>query len=575
MIILFFKNGDGTARDTHLHPSIYKKIRITKKLLKSGIDPVEFRFRGGLDLETFKALQIRWQDQKQKNERFKLKLRLKYGSLKMAPISAGPCRKIDPVIGKKNALVLLTEFLDKKSSTKPEFFEDLLFSRGSNRSMRDYYLEASWNQLDINGDVNDEWFISANKRSEYVDKVPISGHYPKAQKLVEETIIRAKNSGNFDFKPYSKDGNIEILIVVYAGEGMDTKLDINYIRAHQDDLKVPIEVQEGIWAKRYCIIPELPFLERLGVLCHEVGHILGLPDLYKEDYSPVVGSWCLMGMGHYINSGRTPSHPSAWCKVHLGWTEPKIVDHEPQNHDISAVIDDKKSIYRINIEGSSDREYFLLENRQQKGFDKNLPGNGLLIWHVNENACFQRLPNNNPKHFFLTLEQSDGKQDLHSDRTELFKGKGEIPKDVAGDLGDPFPGITVNRTFDDLSAPNSQSYNGYKSYIKVSSISDSKDLMSAEIGIQLPAYGTGIHFSTMNKIHKSNKNFIINPNLLTSLILTKSLDPIPEGELDFFEELKENVAIKYYVDGYRNGYRSGFENALKELKDKKYYLLKY
>lgn len=250
---MFFKNGDGTARDTHLHPSIYKKIRITKKLLKSGIDPVEFRFRGGLDLETFKALQIRWRDQNQKNERFKLKLRLKYGSLKMAPISAGPCRKIDPVIGKKNALVLLTEFLDKKSSTKPEFFEDLLFSRGSNRSMRDYYLEASWNQLDINGDVNDEWFISANKRSEYVDKVPISGHYPKAQKLVEETIIQAKNSGNFDFKPYSKDGNIEILIVVYAGEGMDTKLDINYIRAHQDDLKVPIEVQEGIWAKRYCI----------------------------------------------------------------------------------------------------------------------------------------------------------------------------------------------------------------------------------------------------------------------------------------------------------------------------------
>jgi immune inhibitor A len=565
---LFLKDWGGSSQETHLHPSIYKRIRITKKLLRKGIDPEEFRSRGGLDLETFRALQQRWNDQKQRMDKVKQEIRSTYGTLKNAPISVGACRKIEPVIGTKNALVLLTEFKDKKSSTKPEFFKDLLFSKGSNRSLRDYYLEASWNQLDIDGEVNEEWYTSANKRSEYVDKIQVGGHYPKAQKLVEETIIKAKNSDSFDFTPYSKDGNIEILIVVYAGAGMDTKLDINYIRAHQDRLKQPIEVQDGIWARRYCIIPELPFLERLGVLCHEVGHILGLPDLYKEDYSPVVGSWCLMGMGHYINEGRTPSHPSAWCKVHLGWVEPKLLNQEPQNYEIPAVIDDK-SIYRLDVEGSDGREYFLLENRQQKGFDKNLPGSGLLIWHINENACKVQLPNSDPQHFFLTLKQSDGKEDLQSDRTELFMEKyEEIPKDVAGDLGDPFPGITVNRTFDDESSPNSRSYKGNKSFVKVVSISDSKDLMNAEMGVK-PISKATTQFIPKNKTVTFTKKTAIKltpPNLLTFLYPPKPKDPYEEGWEAYFEDLKEEIGLKEFQAGYRRGYRRRYKEAVKKVK---------
>ena len=57
-------------------------------------------------------------------------------------------------------LVLLIEFKDRKHSIKPDYFKDLLFSKGSNHSMRDFYLEASWNQLDINGEVNDEWYFA-------------------------------------------------------------------------------------------------------------------------------------------------------------------------------------------------------------------------------------------------------------------------------------------------------------------------------------------------------------------------------------------------------------------------------
>ena len=76
--------------------------------------------------------------------------------------------------------------------------------------------------------------------------------------MISEVVLQAKNSGSFDFSKIAKDGEIEILIVIYAGEGLDTKLNINYIRPHKDSLSEPIEVQEGIFAKRYCLIPELP-----------------------------------------------------------------------------------------------------------------------------------------------------------------------------------------------------------------------------------------------------------------------------------------------------------------------------
>jgi immune inhibitor A len=568
-----FQKTDNQANERHLHPSIYKRIRKTKELINEGIDSEEFRSRGGLDLETFNALQQRWQDQKQRIDKVKQEILSTYGTLKNVPISVGPCKKIDSVIGTKNALVLLTEFKDKRSSTKPEFFKDLLFSKGYNRSMRDYYLEASWNQLDINGEVNDEWYTSTYNRSEYVDKFQVGGHYPKAQKLVEETILQAKNSG-INFIPYAKDEKIEILILVYAGSGMDSKLNIQYIRPHHDHLKKPIEVQDGLWASEYCLIPELPSYD-LGCFCHEVGHFLGLPDLYKEDYSPVVGSWCLMGMGHYINEGRTPSHPSAWCKVHLGWTEPELLNKEPQNYEIPALIDDK-SIYRLDIEGSDGREYFLLENRQQKGFDKNLPANGLLIWHVNENACVLQPPNNDPKHFFLTLKQSDGKEDLQSDRTELFREKDEeLPKDVSGDLGDPFPGITLNRTFDDESNPNSRSYQGFKSGVKVASISDSSDLMTAEIGTKLTPKEMNIQInrgqlpSQNTQIKLTHSPVKLTPlKFLTFLAPPKRKDPYQEGWDDYCEDLKEKIGIKEFQNGYCLGYRKGYEKAFKKVKKK-------
>ncbi|NBR07442.1 MAG: M6 family metalloprotease domain-containing protein [Planctomycetes bacterium] len=121
----------------------------------------------------------------------------------------------------------------------------------------------------------------------------------------------------------------------------------------------------------------------ISVIAHEFGHMLGLPDLYARPEVPDMeglGRWCSMSNGEGLE-GR-PVHFSAWCKEQMGWTVPTIIDPRVQQKLILSPIEGKNSeCIKIPVRPDG-AEYFLLENRVRKGFDQNLPGEGLLIWRV-------------------------------------------------------------------------------------------------------------------------------------------------------------------------------------------------
>lgn len=573
--------------ERHLHPSVYYKFNKTRELKKEGVNPEEFRERGGLDEKTYKALIQRWKSQKKEIEDREQNIISKYGSLKAAPLSVGSCKKLDPVIGDKNALVLLTEFKDKKHTHEPGEIEKTLFSKGS-KSLRDYYLEASWNQLDITGKVNNQWFSALNNRIDYIDEA-VNLKYPKSRELVKETVIRAKNSG-LNFTPFAVDGKIELLFVVCAGKGFDTTLRSEYLRPHQGQLSEPLEVQKGIVVDRYILVPELPIYD-IGCYCHEVGHLLGLPDFYITE-SPVVGSWCVMSVGDHNDDGRTPAHPSAWCKVHLGWREPEVIKKPSEIHDIPSVTDENGNIYKIEVQGSGGREYFLLENRQQKGFDKKLPGSGLLIWHVDENRCASNPPNSDLNNLFLSLVQSDGGNELQRNIPQYIKEQGydpkaleklpseeftklesKVKKEFTGDDGDPYPGITSNRNFDEESNPRSVSKKGTDSMVRVTFISDSDDIMKAHMGVQAQSEIGDVNKPTETGVEqvKSSTDEIarlIHKNFIDLMIKQKDKNPNEEGyEAGIQDIIEENKDLNLFKKGYRRGYRQGYIKACELLKD--------
>ncbi len=91
---------------------------------------------------------------------------------------------------------------------------------------------------------------------------------------------------------------------------------------------------------------------RIGVICHELGHFFGLPDLY--DYSGAgegAGSWCLMANSWGFDGSQLhPPHFSAWSKIFLGWNAATVLG-TPGKYDVKATALPGAEIYRINLPG--------------------------------------------------------------------------------------------------------------------------------------------------------------------------------------------------------------------------------
>ncbi len=97
-----------------------------------------------------------------------------------------------------------------------------------------------------------------------------------------------------------------------------------------------------------------------------------------------------MASGSWNNEGATPAHINMWQKINFGWVKPAELTSASSVTDMPAAADSARA-YWIKVNNNGER--YILENRQQKKFDKNVPGHGLLIYHVHKNALDGRFGN--------------------------------------------------------------------------------------------------------------------------------------------------------------------------------------
>ena len=111
-----------------------------------------------------------------------------------------------------------------------------------------------------------------------------------------------------------------------------------------------------------------------------------------------------------------------------------------------------------------------VENRQRTLYDRKLPGDGLLVYHVDETID----GNDDENHPFVKLLEADGRNHLHDGANR-------------GDAGDPYPGSSKNVALTSASNPSSKSYGGQETFVTITNIGASGANMKATITVKGPA----------------------------------------------------------------------------------------
>ncbi len=375
-----------------------------------------------------------------------------------------------------NILILCVDFNDKPaqipiSEIYNKFFTDIpinLTNMPIRSSFKTFWLSNSYNSYNPTGEVHG-WYRAPQLYSYYTDNNYSLGDYPNnIQKLVEDVLSLISTDPNIDLQQIdtNNDNHIDYLMIIHAGDDAASTGNVNDVWSHMWEIS-PKTIKGKIF-RYYATTSEYIYHpsfnndpRRIGVDCHEFGHLLDLPDLY--DYSGNsngVGLFSIMSHGSWLNDGYLPSNLDAWSKFKLGYTN-TLTNQNGILQLTDANTSNTNYIFTKDINNTN--EYFIIENRQQTSFDYFLPANGMLVWKVNE----LQPTNDNELCFKVALIQADNMKHLENQINY-------------GDNGDPYPGLTNKRSLGQITTPSTiMCNNTYPSNnFYITSISDSNNTMT-------------------------------------------------------------------------------------------------
>ena len=355
-----------------------------------------------------------------------------------------------PVTGDQKGLVILVEFNDQKFQTPDAnaYFSRMLnepgFSdNGATGSARDYFIECSGGvfrpTFDVYGPVTLPHSVSYYGEDITMRDDNCHLMFVDACAMLDDQI---------DFRQYDrdKDGFIDNVFIYFAGLGQNmggAPTSIWPKNWNMSSATSSIHKYDGVTLECFSCSNEWhgDGPEGIGTFCHEFTHVLGLPDLYRTNSSSsfTPGAWSVLDYGPYNNNGRTPPLYSAYERNALGWMQPVELDH-PDDISLRPIGTNEACCVRTD----NPKEIYLIENRQQTGWDAYVPGHGLLVWHVDfvESIWRNNAINNKPEHQYVDIVEADGLQD---DRNRD---------------GDTFPGAAGVTSITDDTSPSMRSWSG-------------------------------------------------------------------------------------------------------------------
>lgn len=340
-----------------------------------------------------------------------------------------------PSEGSPRALVILVEFADRPFSIPdPNDFYDRLLNEegfsdyGATGSVRDYFVENSHGVFTPHFDVYGP--IQLSNIMKYYGGNNLYGDDLRPYEAVIEAVESLNNVIDYSDYDIDEDGQIDNVFIYYAGFGEADSNIYNAIWPHSADLdefRLGKEyIYDGKKLNRYGMSNEIDYTYRrpdgIGTFVHEFSHVMGLPDLYSTNYSGTFtpGKYSALDYGPYNNQGRTPPCYSIFERYSLGWTRPLTIDQSG-----SCMLNPiHVSNTGIIVPTDRDNEFFLLENRQQTGWDEFIPGHGMLVWHIDfdQDQWDMNSVNNDKAHLYVDIEEADNHWSEFSRDGDTFPG---------------------------------------------------------------------------------------------------------------------------------------------------------
>ena len=442
--------------------------------------------------------------------------------------------------GALSALVIFAKFSDEaRGEDEKPIWADDLFDATLPGSFSHFYNEMSRGQLEVGGHVLPKRYSSLSPSSAYVADQP--GTTGKFATFNLEILAQADpdvDMGLFDNDGPDRransgddDGYVDVVFINLltvprdffiggatglASLGLETDFISDDPAAGGGQIRIRSRYSGfGGTTQRGHV-----FTVTAATMCHEFGHVLGLPDLFDQStigadsqFDPAqdsagIGKWGLMGLGTLgwgIEDG--PNAFSAWSLARLGWVGAGNADliHVTESLEDIVIepIDSGGKVYRIPV---SQDEYFLVENRQNNSsyYNRNIPGTGFLLWHVDE-----RSDNDEEQHKQVDLVCADGSFSAGGfpgigeadpvsgrDNLDFWASDPTYAADQNGNRGDstdPFDGLRFTRFAADTN-PGARAYTGTSRNLQLGfaleNIRDEGDgTMSVDILLRQPLSG--------------------------------------------------------------------------------------
>lgn len=307
--------------------------------------------------------------------------------------------------------VVLFSFADCDFSCEdPKLFYDRMFNEpGYNLGkgpgcIADYFRDQSNGLFNIQFDILGPVKLSSNQKTSNV--------FNQGSAQFFEAIEAVDPEVSFTDYDWYGEGYVPTVILIFAGYGGNETAETakgciwpntgSFYRSF-DGVRINFySASAELWSNNASC--------GIGTICHEYCHTFDLPDFYPTEGSEfsVLDEWDLMDGGCYAGDGWCPVNLSSHERELMKWQSPTDLTVSTQVTEMPP-FDQGGVAYRI-VNETYPLEYYLLENRQQTGWDLMLPGHGLLVSHVDydKGSWSGNSVNNTPSHHRFEFFHADG-----------------------------------------------------------------------------------------------------------------------------------------------------------------------